>query len=528
MGLSKKTFLYSIALAVIMVAFVTGYFVFMLPSLYVDYVMESNLDSIIEIQEGYMEQRNYDELSIKNPTATYSLEIPLSGDKIYVSGKFFKLSLEMQDEELKGLLSALKQMIQNMRNEEQMDAFESFSWDDISVFWEETLKDKFIKEDYFEGDAPVKVEIEHAPSGEVYEEEYYKLHMVSESLVVCEAGVSDENYGYINYTAIGWTDDALIISVLPTMTPQMEEIRPVVMGSLPMIIAVVFLLVLISSRFFSGKIVNPIIRLRKHAEIVKTADDFEITEFDESGGDEVGILGKILNELYEKLRDSYLELEEKNRILEEENERQEVFLRASSHQLKTPVAAALLLTEGMMNEVGKYKDTKEFLPEVKKQLLSMKNIIDDILSLNYHVQNMQKEKIEINMLAREIIKAYEVQIEDKKLEIELKGTGIIETDREMIKIIMDNLISNAVWYTPGGEKIEIHVDKENFRIRNYGVTIDEKLLPDIYKPFVSGAENVKGKGLGLYVVSYYVRVLGYLLKIDNIENGVQSTITFVK
>ena len=45
MGLRKKTFLYSVTLAVIMIAFVIGYFVFMLPSLYVDYVMNSNLES---------------------------------------------------------------------------------------------------------------------------------------------------------------------------------------------------------------------------------------------------------------------------------------------------------------------------------------------------------------------------------------------------------------------------------------------------------------------------------------------------
>ena len=52
MGLSKKTFLYSIILASIMVALVVGYFVAMLPSLYVDYVMKENLDSVVEIQHG--------------------------------------------------------------------------------------------------------------------------------------------------------------------------------------------------------------------------------------------------------------------------------------------------------------------------------------------------------------------------------------------------------------------------------------------------------------------------------------------
>ena len=68
MGLSRKTFLYSSLLAVVMVAFVTGYFVFMLPSLYVNYVMERNLRSAEEIHKGYMSDRSYDRLAVTNPS----------------------------------------------------------------------------------------------------------------------------------------------------------------------------------------------------------------------------------------------------------------------------------------------------------------------------------------------------------------------------------------------------------------------------------------------------------------------------
>lgn len=57
MRLSKKTLLYSILLAVIMVSLIVGYFVWMLPSLYVDYVKKSDLESLIAIQEGYMKTK---------------------------------------------------------------------------------------------------------------------------------------------------------------------------------------------------------------------------------------------------------------------------------------------------------------------------------------------------------------------------------------------------------------------------------------------------------------------------------------
>ena len=96
MGLSKKTFLYSMLLAGVMVILITGYFIFMLPSLYVDYVMDSNLDSVVQVQRGYMEQRSYQELTVKNPSAVFSLEIPKCGLGVVCRGEFFRFDVHFR------------------------------------------------------------------------------------------------------------------------------------------------------------------------------------------------------------------------------------------------------------------------------------------------------------------------------------------------------------------------------------------------------------------------------------------------
>lgn len=535
MGLRKKTFLYSIALAVIMIAFVIGYFVLMLPSLYVDYVANSNLESAAEIQKGYMEERSYDNLKVKNPSSVYTVEIPNKGDEIYIAGKFFKLTAVIRNEEL---LDFLNQIRKGMGRAERSDWLQSMNvmkdfsdWDreDFTEFvgqWQDRLKDIFAGQNMISEDAPVEIKLEAKGGEQVYTGEYSKVHMVSSDVIVYEAGVSDGNYSYTTYIAMGQTQDAYIITVLPTMTPQMEEITPIVMGSLPMIVVVIFLVVLISSGFFSGRIVEPIIRLASYAESAGVSGHFEADEFDSDSKDEIGALGRNLHELYGRLRDNYEELERKNLMLEEENKRQEVFLRASSHQLKTPIAAALLLVEGMMNEIGKYKDTKTYLPEVKRQLLSMRKIVEDILYLNYHAEDMQQEDIAVEILAEELVRAYAVQAEDKKLQIMIEGKGVAAADREMLKKIADNLLSNAVQYTPAGQRIVMEIRDTELCITNYGVTIDDKLLPNIFEPFVSSDGSKKGKGLGLYVASYYSKIMGYQLQIDNVENGVQARLKF--
>lgn len=114
MGLSKKTFLYSIILAAGMVAFITGYFVFMLPSLYVNYVTESNFNAAVDIHKGFMEQRSYDHLAVKNPSATYTLEIPKEGNSFFIMGKFFQMDVAIQDPDLQSLFHQLRTMMHNM------------------------------------------------------------------------------------------------------------------------------------------------------------------------------------------------------------------------------------------------------------------------------------------------------------------------------------------------------------------------------------------------------------------------------
>lgn len=535
MGLSKKTFLYSIILAAGMVAFITGYFVFMLPSLYVNYVTESNFNAAVDIHKGYMEQRSYDHLAVKNPSATYTLEIPKEGNSFFIMGKFFQMDVAIQDPDLQSLFHQLRTMMHNMETAASQKTLSGtdFSDNDFSendfpeknffennYFNEESLssmlsilKEKFINQQT--QDSPVKVNIIQKKDDSIYRQEYAKIHTISDQFIVYETGVSDENYGYTTYIVIESTDNAYFFTVLPAMTPRMEEITPVVLGSMPMIIAVVFLLVLLSSRYFSGKIVHPIIRLANFAKSVRLGGAGFETNFTLKSKDEIGDLANALQELYQKLEQNYQELAQKNQHLEEENTRQEVFLRATSHQLKTPIAAALLLVESMINEIGKYKNTKEFLPEVKKQLLSMRKIVEDVLHLNYHTAQIEQELLSIDALMQELLHSYAVQITDKQLTVDLKGSVTLTCDREILKKILDNLLSNAIQYTPKGEHISINIEETALYLQNYGVNIDNSLLPNIFEPFVSSDEKQKGKGLGLYVAAYYSRLLGFSLYVEN-------------
>ena len=72
----------------------------------------------------------------------------------------------------------------------------------------------------------------------------------------------------------------------------------------------------------------------------------------------------------------------------------------------------------------------------------------------------------------------------------------------------------------------LNIGQDMVCVRNEGVRIDEKLLPNIYKPFVSSDTRKKGKGLGLYVTAYYCKLAGWNIHIENEEKGVCAALTF--
>lgn len=518
MNLSKKTFVYSAIISGTIVTLMIAYFVLMLPSLYVDYMSKSNFSSIKSIQENYIRDGSYKNISSSNPSGTATIKIPATGNEVFISNKLVSIKININDKEILKVIEKARYYSTHKEEIKDIDEEEFAFGSNIS----DVFKNKLFKENL-----PVSLEFLENDYKNVYKEMSSKVNVVDEDTVIYESNVSDGSNYYTNYVAISLHKEDIIVSVFAAITPEIGEIRPIIFQSLPMIIATALLLILISTILFSRKIVIPIEKLVNHAVFMKENTSREVELMKIEGHDEIAVLGETLNELYLKLNESFKELEKKNNYLSEQNKRQEVFLRASSHQLKTPVAAALLLVEGMINEIGKYKDTVEYLPKVKLQLKSMGKIIDDILNLNNSIEAIKKENIKISEIIDESLLSHEVQVKLKELTIEKEINFInINTDRKIIFKIVDNLINNAITYTSKEGHIKITLTESALTIINYGAFIEEELLPHIFDPFVSSNSGNRGHGLGLYIVAFYAKLLNYEVEVRNINVGVEGRVVF--
>lgn len=545
MGLSKKTFIYSTVIAVIIVACTVGYFIGMLPSLYIAYRQEQNYDTTARTQLEYMRTRSLRNQEGGNPLSTFCMEIPLTGDYFFIAGQYFKLRIAAENEQSKTILKAVRKTAAAAEAKEAQAIWDEIDRSDIdgllSDIFGNNISNDLITSDQSgspmtdadpgvssAADAELSAGVTLLEQVNPFDDEALqaatvKWRRVSDTVMALESSITDGINFYTTYMVTGRADDAVIITVTFLLTPQMQELRPVIVRSLPMIIAVSFLLVLVSSQAFSHLIIKPILSLAAHAHMMKEAGPAEFVPLPVTGNDEISHLGKAWNELHEQLADNY-------RRLAEENRRQEVFLRASSHQLKTPVAAALLLTGGMIDEVGKYKDTRVYLPQVKAQLLSMQKMIDDILYLARTGRHGEIEPVNLSEAVREEIGRNKIILQEKGLTVIQTGERPpIRTDGACLRVMIDNLLSNAIKHTPAGGEINITLHRQSLVIMNQGQAIAAELLPHIFEPFVTGNTNKpdwSGHGLGLYITSYYCRRLGFRLTVENVPGGVEARLIF--
>ena len=530
MKLGNRNLVYSLLLAVIMLLGIIGYFVLMFPSLYVDYMNEQNLKAVQKQHEEFVKTGTYEELEVKNPTACFSLKVPQKGNDFYVSMKAGTVKITITDAELAELLQEMQDMMKNYAGKKE--EWQNEEWNEAFNDKVEQMKKALEKTNLKEVDLPFSIKVlQKQTLLEDYCGEYEKMHCISENLMIMETGVSDGENQYTTYIALGKEEESFVVSFLPVVTPQMNEVTPIIMQSLPMICMVILLLVLLFSQVYSKGIVAPIVTLGKHAGQMKGDGSVVVTSLRERGfnrPDEIGDLAVTIDTLYEEVQASYLALKEKNEKLQEENKRQEIFMRASSHQLKTPIAAALLLLDGMMNQIGKYKDTQKYLPKVKEQMLYMRKMVEDILSLNHMNGVVKKEPCCLDEFVKVSLQSYHVLMAKRKISTSIEGEQevVIKTDSEMLLKIVDNAISNAVKYTPEGERIEIYIDQNTLQIRNYGAKIPQDLLQHICDPFVKGNHETNSHGLGLYIAAYYARQLGIGMDVKNEEHNVCFTISF--
>ena len=189
-----------------------------------------------------------------------------------------------------------------------------------------------------------------------------------------------------------------------------------------------------------------------------------------------------------------------------------------AHDLKSPLTAISGYAENLRNNV--HSEKKDYYATaVLENVKYMNHIITNALELakiEEKNNKLVKEKVNLVVLTKELYSKYQMGAEDRGIEVNISGKGIVMANQSLFSQALENLISNAVKFTPDNGRIDILTEEKSFCIIN---TCEEELegrIEDFCKPFSKGDDSRgdrNGNGLGLAIVKNIVALHGFQLQI---------------
>lgn len=190
------------------------------------------------------------------------------------------------------------------------------------------------------------------------------------------------------------------------------------------------------------------------------------------------------------------------------------FLSIASHELKTPVTsikAYAQLLERMLNKAGDTRNA-DMVVRLTSQVNRLTTLLDDLLDVSKISNNRLSFKRDYHIFSDIVVDTVnnlDLQPGNHHIHLDLCFMGNLYCDRARIGQVIGNLISNAIKYSPGGDRIEIRTIQSGteviFSITDFGIGISQENTKRIFEQFyrVSTAEaySYQGMGLGLFIAA---------------------------
>jgi signal transduction histidine kinase len=227
--------------------------------------------------------------------------------------------------------------------------------------------------------------------------------------------------------------------------------------------------------------------------------------------------------LQQRIDEATAELKERYEQLKELDRMKSQFLSIASHELKTPITAMsgfLQVALRRVRRLGESSDTSvvgeglrgitEQLEVVYRQTGKLARLIDELLDVS-RIQTGRIEfrygDVDMGELAQEVASRMQLTSSAHRLEVRRDSQNVVTADRDHLEQVLNNLITNAIKYSPEGGAITIEVKPDDNGVRlsvsDEGIGIPEQELDAIFGLFYRSpdraARDAAGMGLGLYI-----------------------------
>jgi len=195
------------------------------------------------------------------------------------------------------------------------------------------------------------------------------------------------------------------------------------------------------------------------------------------------------------------------------------FIKDTTHELNTPVAAIMTNVESLPHEKLDEKVRRK-LRRIEIAARTISTLYDD---LTYMVFNQNRarndETLNLKELIAERIEYFRDRFEQKRLTLTFSPDEDVElfADRTKMMRVVDNLLSNAIKYNRIGGTIGVEVNRSSFVVSDSGIGIPEEKIESVKERYVRAKSAEGGFGVGLHIVSSIAKEYGWELKIESKE-----------
>ena len=290
----------------------------------------------------------------------------------------------------------------------------------------------------------------------------------------------------------------LTLQFLATVDSQ-KDARDISLGFLPYSLLASFVLSLLASYLYARLISAPILEIKQMTKRMKRLD--RTASLPIHSQDEIGVLKQQINDLYHHLLEVIDNLEQQKQENLKLEQMKVEFLRGASHELKTPLASLKIILENMRDKIGRYKDRDRYLSVSLDIVDEMNQIVLEILSLS-SVQELagDKEWIQLDQALEQILDQYKVLAQSRSLTIDNQiPAKPVYMDPAILKLVLSNVISNAVKHSDTGGEIQLRLEGEGTHLAVENTS--QEMVETAEMPMTASRQKKEG-GLGLFVVQH--------------------------
>jgi len=299
-------------------------------------------------------------------------------------------------------------------------------------------------------------------------------------------------------------------------------------GTTLVVFPFILLVSVAASYVIAGSAVEPVERLISEVEAITDGRSLHRRLPSDLGNEELSRLGTTLNAMIARLETSFSALRR--------------FTADASHELKTPLTVLRADVERAMHPNAAGGEAMQALEEALQETTRMADLVDSLLTLARADEgrfDLHREPVALEPLVRDVYETAVILGEDAGLVVTMPvlEQGVVDGDARRLRQLFLNLVTNAIKYTPRGERVELSLsqragDEIAFSVRDSGIGISAADLPHVFERFwradrarSRGGERA-GFGLGLAICQWIAHAHGGRVMVQSrLGRGSQFTVT---